>query len=219
MKAIHGGKAKTDRIDTQKITALLRGGMLSQAYVYPAEMRATRDLLRRRMHLRRKRAELLSHVQHTKSQYHLPEIGKKIASKANRAGVAARFADPAVHKTIAVDLALITYDDARLRHRELSIVQTAKQHEAHTLYLFPTVSGIGNILAHQLARAVSDMLKRHMVFDMDLFLRASRSRAGEPAVSLDTHGMSLHPARCPSCLAASWNAKACIGPVSQSPGG
>jgi len=57
MKAIHGGKAKNDKIDAQKIAVLLRGGMLPQAYVYPAEMRATRDLLRRRMSLTRQRAE------------------------------------------------------------------------------------------------------------------------------------------------------------------
>jgi transposase len=108
MKAIHGGKAKNDRIDSQKIAALLRGGMLPQASVSPAEMRATRDLLRRRTHLMRKRAALLSHVQNTNSQSNLPEIGKKIAYQANREGVAERFADPAVQKTIEVDLALIS---------------------------------------------------------------------------------------------------------------
>ena len=47
MKAIHGGKAKNDKIESLKIATLLRGGMLPQAYVYPARMRATRDLLRR----------------------------------------------------------------------------------------------------------------------------------------------------------------------------
>jgi transposase len=82
MKAIHGGKATNDKIDAHTIAALLRGGMLPQAYVYPAEMRATRDLLRRRLHLMRQRAELLAHVQQTNSQYTLPEIGKKIAYKA-----------------------------------------------------------------------------------------------------------------------------------------
>jgi transposase len=51
MKAIPGGKAKHDQIDSQKIAVLLRGGMLSQASVYPAEMRTIRDLLRRHMHL------------------------------------------------------------------------------------------------------------------------------------------------------------------------
>ena len=35
MKAIHGGKAKTDKIDAHQIAVLLRGGMLPQAYVYP----------------------------------------------------------------------------------------------------------------------------------------------------------------------------------------
>jgi transposase len=33
MNAIHGGKAKNDKIDSQKIAALLRGGMLPHAYV------------------------------------------------------------------------------------------------------------------------------------------------------------------------------------------
>ena len=35
MKAIHGGKAKNDRIDSLKIATLLRGGMFPMAYVYP----------------------------------------------------------------------------------------------------------------------------------------------------------------------------------------
>ena len=147
MKAIHGGKAKNDKSDSQKIAVLLRGGMLPKAYVYPAAMRATRDLLRRRTHLMHKRAELLSHVHHTNSQYNLPEIGTKIADKANREGVAERFDDAAVQKTIEVDLALITYDDELLRDLELYIVKTAKQHDANTLYLLQTVPGIGKILS------------------------------------------------------------------------
>jgi transposase len=118
MKAIHGGKAKNDTIDAHKIAVWLRGGMLPPAYVYPAAMRATRDLLRRRMALVRKRAELLTHVQQTNSQYNLPDLGKKIAYKANRNGVATRFPDPAVQKSVAVDLALIGYDDPLLSDLE-----------------------------------------------------------------------------------------------------
>src|SRR5215468_2760489 len=147
MKAIHGGKAKNDKIDAHKIAVLLRGGMLPQAYVYPAEMRATRDLLRHRMHLARKCGELLAHVHNTNGQYNLPAIGKKIAYKTNRDGVAERFADPAVQKSIEVDLALITYYDALLRDVELTIVNTAKHHDANTLYLLQTVPGIGKILS------------------------------------------------------------------------
>jgi hypothetical protein len=53
--------------------------MLLMAYVNPAVMRSTRDLLRRRMHPMRKRSELLAHIQNTNSQYCLPQFGKKIA--------------------------------------------------------------------------------------------------------------------------------------------
>src|SRR5215831_13107524 len=68
MQAIHGGKTNNDKIDAQKIAVLLRGGLLPQASVYPAAMRAPRDLLRRRPHWMRPRAELLAHIHNTKSQ-------------------------------------------------------------------------------------------------------------------------------------------------------
>ena len=171
MKAIHGGKAKHDTIDAQKIAVLLRGGMLPQAYVYPADMRATRDLLRRRIHLMRKRAELLGHIQQTNSQYNLPDIGKKIADKANRDGVAERFADPAVHKSVAVDLALIGHDDELLRDIELSILKAAKQHDANTLYLLRTVPGIGEILSLVLLDEIHDIQRFPRVQDFVSYCR------------------------------------------------
>jgi transposase len=171
MKAIHGGKAKNDKIDAQKIAVLLRGGMLPQAYVYPADMRATRDLLRRRLHLVRHRAELLTHVQQTNSQYNLPEIGKKIAYKANRDGVAERFPDPAVQKSIEVDLALIGHYDALLRDLELAIVTTAKQHDANTLYLLQTVPGIGKILSLVLLYEMHDIARFPRVQDFVSYCR------------------------------------------------
>jgi transposase len=171
MKAIHGGKAKNDKIDSQKIAALLRGGMLPQAYVYPAEMRATRDLLRRRIHLMRKRAELLAHVQNTNSQYNLPEIGKKIAYKANRAGVAERFADPAVQKSMEVDLALIDYYDRLLTDLELHIVKSAKQHDVHTFYRLRSIPGVGKILALVLLYEIHDIRRFPRVQDFVSYCR------------------------------------------------
>jgi hypothetical protein len=92
MPAIHGGKAQHDQIDSPKMAALLRGGMLPQASVSPATRRATRDWLRRRMPLAPQRAALLAHVQTTHSPSHLPALGTKSADKANRDGVAERCA-------------------------------------------------------------------------------------------------------------------------------
>jgi hypothetical protein len=127
LQAIHGGKAKNEKIDAQTIAVLLRGGLLPQASVFPATMRAPRALLRRRTHWMRKRAELLPHIQPTNRQYKLPEMGQKLASKATRDGVAERFPAPAVPKSLAVALALLGHDDQRLRDVEIAILNTAKQ--------------------------------------------------------------------------------------------
>jgi hypothetical protein len=62
MKLIHGSKAKNDRIDAGKIARLLKGGNFPLSYAYPKGMRETRDLLRRRMYLVHKRAELITHL-------------------------------------------------------------------------------------------------------------------------------------------------------------
>ena len=81
----------------------------------------------------RKRAELLAHIQNTNSQYNLPEIGKKIAYKANRAGVAERFTDPGVQTSIEVDLALIDLYDHCSPSSSCHIVEPPKQHDAQCL--------------------------------------------------------------------------------------
>jgi len=147
MKAIHGGKSKNDKIDALKIATLLRGGMIPQAYVYPARMRATRDLLRRRMHLMHKRAELLAHIQNTASQYNLPEFEKVLAYRKNRQGVAEVFPDPTVRTSIQADLELVDHYDDLLKRLELFILRCAREHDPNALSLLRSVPGIGKILA------------------------------------------------------------------------
>lgn len=63
MKAIHGGKNKNDRIDSEKITHLLRSNLIPPSYVYPADKRPVRALLRQRICYVWRRAELLSRIQ------------------------------------------------------------------------------------------------------------------------------------------------------------
>ena len=157
MKAIHGGKAKNDRIDALKIATLLRGGMLPRAYAYPAGMRATRDLLRRRLHLVRKRGQLLAHIQMTSHQYNLPPLGKRIAYPSNREGVADHFEDRVVKKSIAVDLALLERYDALLTDLELYLVRQAKQHDAQAFHQLRTIPGVGKVLALTILYEIHDV--------------------------------------------------------------
>ena len=171
MKAIHGGKAKNDKIDAHKIAALLRGGLIPQAYVYPPEMRATRDLLRRRCHFMRKRAELLAHIQNTTSQYNLPPLGRKIAYKANRQGVAEHFAEAEVRKSVEVDLSLIDHYDKLLTDVELTIARTAKIHAPHNFHRLRTVPGIGKILALVILYETHDITRFPSVGDFISYCR------------------------------------------------
>jgi hypothetical protein len=98
MKAISGGKTKNDKIDSQKIAALLKGGLIPQAYVYPQKTRAIRDLFRRRIYLVRRRSDLLSHIQNTNTQYNFDTIKKGINSLtiASKAELLERFDDPLI---------------------------------------------------------------------------------------------------------------------------
>jgi transposase len=110
-------------------------------------MRATRALRRRRLSLTRQRAELLPHVQNTHSQDNLAESGKTMASKANRGGVAERFPEPAVQKSIGVDLALRGSYDELLRELEFHPVTAATQARATARYRLRTVPGSGKRLS------------------------------------------------------------------------
>src|SRR5438876_7354022 len=190
-KAIHGGKATNDKIDSQKIAVLLRGGMLPQAYVYPAEMRAPRDLLRRRMHLMRKRAELLAHIQNTNSQYNLPEIGKKLAYKANREGVEDHFPDPSVRKTIEVDVSLIDHYDKLLGDVELYITRTAKAHDVQTFARLQSVPGIGQILALVLLYEIQDIARFPRVQDFVSYCRLVKCAKESNHKRLGTSGKKI----------------------------
>jgi transposase len=89
----------------------------------------------------------------------------QIAYKANRDGVAERFPDPAVQQSVEVDLTLLGHYDDLLRELALTIVTTAKQHDANTLYLLQTVPGIGKILSLVLVYEIHDVARFPRVQD------------------------------------------------------
>jgi transposase len=187
MKAIHGGKAKNDRIDSHKIAALLKAGMIPQAYVYPREMRATRDLLRRRNYLMRRRADLLAHIQNTNGQYNLPPFGKKIAYRSHRCGVAEQFSDSDVSMSVMADLELIDHYDRLLQTIELHVLKSAKHHDPNALYLLQTVHGIGKILSLVILYEVHDISRFPTVGD---FVSYSRLVACAKESAGKQHGTS-----------------------------
>ena len=148
MKAIHGGKTKNDRIDSFKIAMLMRGGNFPLAYVYPKEMRATRDSLRRRTRIVQHGAMLKAHVVNTTSQYNLPP--NRVNLKNLNAHLKWAFSEAAV-------LYLRGNEKAQ---RYLQTLQK-RMNKAKAL----------SALAHKLGRAAYFMLKHRRVFDEQRFLK------------------------------------------------
>ena len=102
-----------------------------------------RDLIRHRLHLARKRGQLLTHIQNTRAQSNRPAFERRLAYRPSRDGVSAHFADPNVRKSIDVDLALIDQYDTLIVELELTIVREAKRHDADALHRLRSVPGIG----------------------------------------------------------------------------
>jgi transposase len=191
MRAIHGAKAKNDRIDAAKIAALLKGGLLPQAYVYPAEMRGTRDLLRRRLHFVRHRGQLLAHIQNTHHQYNRPAPGKKIAYRSNRDGIACGFEDPSTTKSVEADVALIDHYDTVIRELELAVLQRARQHDRDSYERLKTVPGIGKILALTILYEICDIDRFDRVQQFASYSRLVKCQASSAGKVKGTSGAKI----------------------------
>lgn len=171
MRAIHGGKAKNDKIDSYKIAVLLRGGSFPLAYVYPKPMRAARDLLRRRNHLARKRAELYAHIQNTATQYNLPEPLGRIAKPSERGDLLQKFSDPVVRKIVEVDLVTIEHYEQLLGSLERQLETIATGHDPVNLALLKSIPGVGRILGLVMLYEIENISRFPRVQDFASYCR------------------------------------------------
>ncbi len=191
MKAIHGAKAKNDKIDSKKTAALLKGGLLPQAYVYPPAMRATRDLLRRRLHFVRHRGQLLAHIQNTHHQYNLPTPGKRIAYRANREGIGCGFEDASVTKSIQADVALIDHYDTVIRDLELTVLRRARGHDRDSYERLKTVPGIGKVLGLTILCEIGDITRFARVQEFASYSRLVKCQASSGGKIKGTSGAKI----------------------------
>lgn len=159
MKAIHGGKSKNDRIDSEKIAAMLRGGMFPIAFVYPKAMRATRDLLRRREYFVHHRAELFAHIENTNYQYNFNTTLKttKMKSATYRNTLPGAFNDPLAQKSIRADMFLADAFHTLIQGIEKDIQEIAPFHDPLSLELLKSIPGIGSTLALVILYEIQDI--------------------------------------------------------------
>lgn len=192
MRAIHGGKAKNDRIDSHKIAMLMRGGNFPLAYVYPRELRATRDLLRRRSKMVRYSGQLKAHVSNTATQYNLmPPRQGSLRQASGRAAMATTFADSSVQCNVDMDLHLVESFDRQIAQVERFIEQHAKQHNPRDLMLLKTIHGIGRILALTILYEIGDIQRFDTVQQFASYARLVKCKAESAGKSYGTQGNKI----------------------------
>ena len=191
MKAIHGGKAKNDRIDSFKISNLIRGGNFPLAYVYPKAMRATRDLLRRRMKIVHHGADLKAHVVNTTSQYNLPPNKVNLKNKVAREQLRSTFPELSVQKNIDLDMIILNCYAEQLSKVEWYIQQQAKQHNPVHFHLLKSAWGIGPILALTIIYEIGDIDRFESVQKFASYARLVKCKAESAGKTYGTQGNKI----------------------------
>jgi len=191
MKAIHGGKAKNDRIDSFKIAKLMRGGTFPLAYVYPKEMRATRDLLRRRTKIVRHGADLKAHVVNTTSQYNLPPNKLNLKDVSAREQLKATFPDISVQRNINLDMVILDCYAEQLSKVEWFIETQARQHNPVHLQILKTVHGIGRILSLTIIYEIGNINRFESVQNFSSYARLVKCKAESAGKIYGTNGNKI----------------------------
>jgi len=175
LKAIHGGKNKNDRIDSEKLAHLLRANLIPPSYVYPREKRPVRALLRQRILYVWRRAELLARL----ASHQLQEGKSPVRqSRRDRAPWEERMLaqyDHPLHKTaLAIDFAMIRAYDEQLLRLERELLAATRQLASRDYALLNTVPGIGRALGLTILHEIDTIERFPRVQDFCSYCRLVR---------------------------------------------
>jgi len=147
LKAIHGGKNKNDRIDSEKLAHLLRSNLIPPSYVYPADKRPLRALLRQRIYYVWRRAELTARIHSQQLAHNHPSPRCNTRTRAPwEAKVLAAETHPLRQITLKNDLAMIRHFDQQISQLEEELKRQTKRVAARDYTLLQSTPGIGEHL-------------------------------------------------------------------------
>ena len=165
-KAIHGGKHKNDRLDSEKIAHLLRTNFIPPGYVYPAEKRPLRALLRQRLLYVWNRTELLSRLQSHQLAYNRPTCRQTLYNRASWSEQPlASEPDPVRPLALQNALALVGHYDTQLATLEKELLKLTKQTLSRDFTLLQTPPGIGDYFGLTILHEIGDLARFPTVKD------------------------------------------------------
>jgi len=158
LKAIHGGKNKNDRIDSEKLAHLLRTNLIPPAYVYPADKRPLRALLRQRLFFVWRRAELLARIHSHQLAHNRPPLRQtRRVRDPWEAQLLAAEDHPLRQLALKNDLAMIKHFDTQIFQLEEELQRQAKKSASREYALLQTVPGIGENLGMTILCEIGDI--------------------------------------------------------------
>ena len=173
LKAIHGGKNKNDRIDSEKLAHLLRSNLIPPAYVYPAELRPLRALLRQRTFFVWRRSDLLARLQSHQLAHNRPTLTGR--NRYNRdpweQQLLAHENHPIRKLALENELALVRHFDERIIALETQLQRLTKEMAGRDYTLLQTVPGIGQHLGATLLYEIGDIARFPTVKDFLSYCR------------------------------------------------
>ena len=197
VKAIHGGKNKNDRIDSEKLTHLLRSNLIPPAYVYPADKRPLRALLRQRIFYVWRRAELLARIHsHQLAHNRLPARQTRRTRDPWEEQLLGAEDNPLRQIALKNDLAMIRHFDQQIFALEEELQRQTKKVASRDYALLQSVPGIGENLGLTILYEIGDINRSSMAAadPAGSFAQGSGGRAvGVGDGGVDSNFFDKHP--------------------------
>jgi transposase len=172
LKAIHGGKNRNDRIDSEKLAHLLRCNLIPPAHAYPSEFRPLRALLRQRLRFVWQRSELLARIQSHQLAYNRPPVRQ---SRPNRdpweKSIMAQEPNPLCQLALQNDLDMVRDFDARITSLETQLLKLTKTSRHRDYTILETLPGIGQHLGMTILHEIGDIQRFPTVKDFLSYCR------------------------------------------------
>jgi transposase len=173
VRAIHGGKNKNDRIDSEKLTHPLRSNLIPPAYVYPSQQRPLRALLRQRIYFVWRRSEHLARIHSHQLAYN--RTPAKQTSRHNRNPWEEQLLKAEDHplRQLALknDVAMIRHYDQQLIALDEELQRQTKAVASRDYALLQTVPGIGETLGLTILFEIGDINRFPTVKDFLSYCR------------------------------------------------
>ena len=173
LKCIHGGKNKNDRIDSEKLAHLLRSNLIPRAYVYPAQMRPLRALLRQRLFYVWSRSGLLARIQSHQLAHNrtTPRQTRRHDREPWATHLLASEEHPLRALALQNDLAMIRHYDSQLTALEEQLHRLTQERSGRDYVILQSVPGIGEHLGMTILYEIGDIERFATVKDFLSYCR------------------------------------------------